>query len=112
MIWDFEEKPHIYTVSEVNSIVKSLVEGEPEFHNITVEGEISDWKIRGEHAYFILKDEDSAMSCVMFGAIRRLRHEIRDGFHVFATGDIRVYEKRGIYQLYCHDIKIVSKLGI
>jgi len=112
MIWDFEEKPHIYTVSEVNSIVKSLVEGEPEFHNITVEGEISDWKIRGEHAYFILKDEDSTMSCVMFGAIRRLRHEIRDGFHVFATGDIRVYERRGIYQLYCHDIKIVSKLGI
>lgn len=108
---DYFEEPKIYTVSQVTSIIKTLIEFEPELMNIIVEGEVSNWKLRGPHAYFLLKDEDAVINCVMFGAAYRTRN-IEDGYHVRIFGRIGVYEKRGQYQLYCDQIQLISRMGL
>lgn len=108
---DYFGEPIIYKVSQITSKIKELLETDPELMDVVVEGEISNWKIRGGHAYFVLKDEEAVLNCVMFGAIHRARN-IEDGFHVLAYGKIGVYEKRGQYQLYCEQIQVVSKVGL
>ncbi|HEW92943.1 MAG TPA: exodeoxyribonuclease VII large subunit [Thermotogaceae bacterium] len=105
------EEPKIYTVSQLTSIIKAMLESASELINVIVEGEISNWKLRGSHAYFILKDEGAIVNCVMFGAAYKTR-DIKDGFYVRVFGRIGVYEKRGQYQLYCDHIQVVSKIGL
>ena len=66
---------HIFSVTEVNQLVKSLVDGEPRLQNLLVRGELSNFKTYPSgHCYFSLKDQDGALRCVMFrGQASQLR---------------------------------------
>ena len=66
---------HIFTVSELNNLVKSLLDSIPELNNIYLRGEISNYKLYPSgHHYFTLKDAEGALRCVMFkGQALRLR---------------------------------------
>ena len=80
LLVEYEEpKPRIYSVSEVTSDVKSILESA--FDSLWVEGEISNLKIpSSQHAYFILKDEKSQIRCVLFKGFRTgLQFEPEDG---------------------------------
>lgn len=47
----------IYSVSELNLMIKSLLEGDRTFTNIQIQGEISNFKrYSSGHCYFTLKD--------------------------------------------------------
>ncbi|MEK6545370.1 MAG: exodeoxyribonuclease VII large subunit [Nitrospinota bacterium] len=89
----------IYTVSELTRAVKFILE--ENFHDIWVEGEISNFKVSNSgHAYFTLKDEESQLRVVLFRLNKRLlKFEPDDGLHVIVRGRISVYEARGEYQL-------------
>lgn len=89
----------IYTVSELTRAVKFVLE--ENFHDIWVEGEISNFKVSNSgHAYFTLKDEESQLRVVLFRLNKRLlKFEPDDGLHVIVRGRISVYEARGEYQL-------------
>jgi len=92
----------IYTVSEMNRLVKGLVEGSGDVANIQVRGEISNFKrYPSGHCYFSLKDNSAVLKCVMFRhqAMRLVKFP-ENGDTVVAIGSIRVYERDGIYQLY------------
>ncbi|NMB23981.1 MAG: exodeoxyribonuclease VII large subunit [Firmicutes bacterium] len=96
------EGPPIYTVTEINRILKRYLEGEPLFQYVTICGEISNFKHHTSgHMYFVLKDAQSSIRCVMFrGRNSTLRFTPTDGLEVYATGAITIYEAGGIYQLY------------
>ena len=66
---------HIFGVTEVNNLVKLLLDGEPMLQNVAVRGELSNYKIYPSgHHYFTLKDSEGALRCVMFkGSAVRLR---------------------------------------
>ena len=70
---------------------------------VAVRGEISNYKVYPSgHHYFTLKDEASALKCVMFkGNALRLRFRPDNGVKVIAMGKISVYPRDGVYQLYC-----------
>ena len=56
-----------FSVSEVNQYLKQLLESQSDLHHIPVLGEVSNFKRYGSgHCYFTLKDEKSALKCVMF----------------------------------------------
>ena len=58
---------HIFTVTEVNELVKLLLDQEPMLSGICVRGEISNYKMYPSgHHYFSLKDQTGAIRCVMF----------------------------------------------
>jgi len=91
----------IYTVSQVNSLIKVALE-EKLPGRLIVRGEISDWKVHSSgHCYFSLKDENGILPCVMWaGKFRIVRFSPEDGMAVLATGHIDVYTVGGKYQLY------------
>lgn len=92
----------VYSVSQVNKLIKALVEGERRFANIQVRGEISNFKrYSSGHCYFTLKDAGGVLKAVMFKtAARTLRFEPQNGDTVITVGRISVYERDGVYQLY------------
>ena len=94
---------HIFTVTEVNELVKLLLDQEPMLSGICVRGEISNYKMYPSgHHYFSLKDQTGAIRCVMFkGQAMRLRFRPENGMQVIASGRISVYPRDGAYQLYC-----------
>lgn len=94
------------TVSELNQIIKKLIEGEPILSKVCVRGELSNYKIYPSgHHYFTLKDADSSLRCVMFkSSASKLRFRPESGMGVTAFGRISVFPRDGAYQLYCTDL--------
>ena len=92
----------VFSVSQVNRLLKSLVDDDRRFANIQVRGEISNFKrYSSGHCYFTLKDAGGVLKAVMFkSAARTLRFEPQNGDTVIAVGRISVYERDGVYQLY------------
>ena len=97
---------HIFTVTEVNHLVKLLLDNEPMLQGICVRGELSNYKIYPSgHHYFSLKDPDGALRCVMFrGAAGKLRFRPENGMKVLVTGRVTVFPRDGAYQLYCDSL--------
>ncbi len=94
-----------YTVTSITTLIKRTLESA--YAGIEVEGEISNFRPSGAgHLYFTLKDENASLSAVMFrGRATRLDFKPEDGQLVIASGNISVYEKRGVYQIICERLK-------
>ena len=101
-----------YTVTEMNRLIKNLVEGSGLVANVQVRGEISNFKLYPSgHCYFSLKDATGVLKCVMFQ--RQARQMLRypnNGDTVVAIGHIGIYERDGVYQLYT-DMLIEEGIG-
>lgn len=96
------------TVSQINRYIKSLFDEIPPIQNIYVMGEISNFKHyrQSGHMYFTLKDSTSQLKCVMFATDNyKLKFVPKDGMNVVCFGQIGVYERDGVYQLYVRDIQ-------
>jgi exodeoxyribonuclease VII large subunit len=87
------------TVSQLNRQIKSLLESH--FTTLFVEGEISNLVSHTSgHIYFSLKDEESAVRCVLFkGNASKLKFRLENGQKVILEAGISVYAPRGEYQL-------------
>ena len=98
----------IFSVSEANHFIKALLDAVPQLQTIFVRGEISNYKCYPSgHHYFTLKDEGSALRCVMFrGMAAKLRFRPENGMKVVAFGRIGVFPRDGGYQLYCSDLSV------
>ena len=92
----------ILAVSEVNELIKAVLDDVPLLGNLCVRGELSNYKqYPSGHCYFTLKDESSALRCVMFrGQASRLRFRPENGMKVLALGRVAVFPRDGTYQLY------------
>lgn len=93
----------IYSVSEINTYIKTVFDRDMVLSSVCVRGELSNYKIYPSgHHYFTLKDQDGSMRCVMFkGSALRLRFRPENGMKVLVTGRITVFPRDGAYQLYC-----------
>ena len=90
---------HIFTVSEVNAGIRSLLE--QRFSWLSVSGEISNLRRPySGHLYFTLKDDHAQLRAVLFKMQQRyLQQQPADGLEVICHGRLTVYEPRGDYQL-------------
>lgn len=97
---------NIYDVSQVNEYVKALLDDAPALNDISIRGELSNYKIYPSgHHYFTLKDKDGALRCVMFkGAALKLPFRPENGMKVVARGRVTVFPRDGAYQLYCNEL--------
>lgn len=92
----------VYTVSQVNTYIKDLLDGDGALNGIYIRGELSNYKMYPSgHHYFSLKDESGSIRCVMF---RReagmLRFRPENGMKIIAFGRVTVFPRDGQYQLY------------
>lgn len=89
----------VHTVSELNQMVRSLLEDA--FPPIWIEGEISNFSCPSSgHWYFSLKDNSAQVRCAMFqGKNRNLNFLPKNGMKVIVRANISLYEARGEFQL-------------
>ena len=97
----------IWTVSQLTSHVRALLEDHAPFQDIWLAGEISNFsRSSAGHLYFTLKDNRASLSCVMWrSAASYLAWQPQQGDAVLAHGHISVYPARGSYQLYVDQMR-------
>lgn len=98
----------ILSVSQVNMYIKALLDEIPQVKNVYICGEISNFKhyYNSGHMYFTLKDDKSQLKAVMFKSDNyRLKFTPENGMKVICFGQVGVYERDGVYQLYCCDMQ-------
>jgi exodeoxyribonuclease VII large subunit len=103
---------NIYSVLQINSRIKSLVENDTLFRlPINVRGELSGYKLSSTGSiYFTLKDSTSKISCALFK--NSLNYELlqfKDGDQVIINGVISVWDKTGTYVV---TVKTMKKEGL
>ncbi len=91
------------TVTDLNKYIKDKVAGDEILNNVLVKGEISNFKNHYTgHLYFTLKDDNSLIKCIMFKSFaERLKFIPKDGMKVMVFGTVSVFERDGVYQIYC-----------
>jgi exodeoxyribonuclease VII large subunit len=101
----------IYTVSQLNQEVRSLLEYALPF--VWLEGEISNLRAPGSgHLYFSLKDARAQVRCALFR--NRFKKpgttetQIKDGMHVLVRANVSLYEERGDFQLIIEQIEEIG----
>ena len=94
---------NILSIAQLNEYIRGRMDADPLLAQVAVRGEISNYKMYPSgHHYFTLKDESSALKCVMFkGNAMRLRFRPENGMKVIAMGKVSVFPRDGAYQLYC-----------
>jgi exodeoxyribonuclease VII large subunit len=98
----------IFTVSELNQMVRGLLE--TNFHQVWIEGEISNFTIPNSgHWYFSLKDKTAQVRCAMFrNHNRALKFTPEGGMHVVVRAKVSLYEGRGDFQLIAEHIEEIG----
>ena len=93
----------ILSITQLNEYIRGRMDADPMLAQVAVRGEISNYKLYPSgHHYFTLKDEASALKCVMFkGNALRLRFRPENGMKIIAVGRVSVFPRDGAYQLYC-----------
>jgi len=94
---------NVLSITQLNEYIRGRMDSDPLLTQVAVRGEISNYKLYPSgHHYFTLKDEASALKCVMFkGNAMRLRFRPENGMKVIAMGKVSVFPRDGAYQLYC-----------
>ncbi len=98
----------VLSVSQVNTYIKSVIDGDTALNNLFISGEISNFNhhYKSGHMYFSLKDDKSLISAVLFAQnAKKLKFNLQDGMKVIIRGRVSVYEASGKYQIYAQDVQ-------
>ena len=93
------------TVTQLNKRIKDILENEVILEHICVCGEISSFSVTRGIAYFNIKDDDSLLSCVMFGC----NQNFNLGDKVQVTGNVNYYVKGGKLSLSATKIELMGQ---
>ncbi len=101
----------VYSVTQLNRLVRSRVETDPMLLRLAVQGEVTGYKRypSGYH-YFSLKDEKCVVNCVITRMnASRLRFLPENGKTVLLIGSVTLYEPQGKYQFTATDVLPVGE---
>lgn len=100
---------NIFSVSEISSKLKSLVESN--FHQVQIRGEISNSKlVASGHFYFSLKDASAVLDAVSWrDKVSRMPVMPTDGMEIICTGRMTTYDARSKYQLIVDRIEFAGQ---
>jgi exodeoxyribonuclease VII large subunit len=106
-------KDRIYTVTQMNKMVKEYLESNPGFNNFFLKGEISGINYyKSGHLYFTLKDSRSSVKCTAFGyKMKRIPNDLKEGDKVKIFGKVTLYEVNGTYQVLVAHVEKEGTLG-
>lgn len=98
----------ILSVSELNNYITGLIDEDSFLRSFWLKGEITGFKYyrQSGHMYFTVKDEETAISCVMFKSrVRGLDFMPEDGMEVLLRGYVSVFARQGKYQIYVEEMQ-------
>lgn len=96
------------SVTTLVRYLKNKLDSDEALRSVQVSGELSNFrKTTSGHLYFTLKDENSAISCVMFKSkAYSLSFVPENGNKVICSGSISMFEASGSLQLYVNTLKL------
>ncbi|MES2141652.1 MAG: exodeoxyribonuclease VII large subunit [Pseudomonadota bacterium] len=99
----------IYSVSELNQMVQTLLEDA--FLPLWIEGEISNFACPSSgHWYFSLKDKNAQVRCALFQGRNRYKDlRPKDGMQVLVRAKISLYPARGEFQLIVDRLELAGE---
>lgn len=94
------------TVSQLNRYIKLKMDHDTKLDDVYVSGEISNFvNHKSGHFYFSLKDDAAVVKAVMFSQFSsKVRFLPENGQKVVLRGQVSVFERDGIYQIYVKEI--------
>ena len=97
----------IYSVSQVTTYLRDILEEDYDLQSLSVRGEISNaTRATSGHWYFTLKDSQAQLRCVLWrNQALQQSHEPREGASFIVNGRISLYEARGDLQLYVSSLQ-------
>jgi len=98
---------NVLSVIQLNIYIKRIFEKDYILKNVSVEGELSNFKRHSSgHIYFTLKDDKAGVSCVLFRSyLSGIEDQLHDGAKVVIKGSVSLYEKTGQFQIYVRKIE-------
>ena len=100
----------VRSVSEITNLLKKLIDQQPEFQNVWVQGEVSNYSRSGAgHVYFTLKEESHQIPIAIFRSNANLLKFLpKDGEEVIVQGQLSLYSARGQYQIVGRNVEPVG----
>ena len=100
----------VRSVSEITNLLKQLIDKQPEFQKVWVQGEVSNYSRSGAgHVYFTLKEGNHQISVAIFRSdATRLKFLPKDGEEVIVQGQLSLYAARGQYQIVGRNVEPVG----
>lgn len=97
----------VLSVSQLNKYISFKIKEDRKLQGVMIKGEISNFTAhRSGHFYFTLKDGESTVKAVMFRSMAsRVKFTPENGMNVYVLGNVSVFERDGIYQIYATDIQ-------
>ena len=101
----------VFSVSDLNSHIKRVLECDPILSDIAVTGEISNFKIHSKgHCYFSLKDETAMIECKLWrSAAQGLSFRPNNGDRVMAFGSVDFYPPQGRASLIVRELHFAGQ---
>ena len=98
------------TVSTLVRYLKNKLDSDDKLQNVKVQGELSNFhKHSSGHLYFTLKDDKSAISCIMFSSkASSIKFEPKNGDKVEISANTSMFEVTGQLQLYVNSMKLAG----
>ena len=95
------------TVSQLGEYIRRMMQLDPMLHGVELKGEISNLKFHQTGTiFFTLKDELSAISCVMYaGDAAKLQAAPFEGMRAVVSGSVGYYVKGGQLQFYANSLQ-------
>lgn len=107
------------SVKQFNQYIKTSFKHDPLFQNVSVKGEIANYKISHKHIYFSLKEENEIIDCVIYYYEQKDIGDYDNGDEVIVDGNL-IYnsffskisisvnnmEKKGLSEEYLKFLKI------
>lgn len=107
------------SVKQFNQYIKTSFKHDPLFQNVSVKGEIANYKISHNHIYFSLKEENEIIDCVIYYYEQKDIEDFDNGDEVIVDGNL-IYnsffskisisvndiEKKGLSEEYLKSLKI------
>ena len=97
-----------FSVSELSSVLKRMIEGE--FSNVRIRGEVGRVsRPASGHLYFDLKDDKSVIASVTWrGQASKLATQPEEGLEVVATGKITTFASQSRYQMIVSEMSVAG----
>jgi len=97
-----------FSVSELSSVLKRMIEGE--FSNVRIRGEVGRVsRPASGHLYFDLKDDKSVIASVTWrGQALKLATQPEEGLEVVATGKITTFAGQSRYQMIVSEMSVAG----
>lgn len=94
-------KTNYLSIAAITAYLKRKFDADPYLERVYLTGEISNFRLRPNHQYFSLKDDQAKISAVMFKqAFSKINFTLQEGMKVLVIGRISLFESTGNYQLY------------